>query len=636
MIPGFSDRNIPENLATSFQEKWSSFSALLDENLSDALAQSAESCAESWTQIPLVWSGSKFVAEYCCRNPSMFLELLQSGDLMQVYGRMEMASRLADFCRDTESLEQLAERMRKFRNREMVRIIWRDFSRSATLEQTTGDLSALADACLELGLQRCHVDQVRRFGEPLDVEKQTAQRMVVIGMGKLGANELNLSSDIDLIFAYPETGETSGDKTLSNSEFFTRVAQQLIKLLDAPGSDGFVFRVDMRLRPYGDSGALVLSFDAMEEYYQDQGRDWERYAMIKARVCAGDYDEGFRLLQMLRPFTYRRYLDYSAIDSLRSMKAMINREVARRGRASDIKLGAGGIREIEFIVQSFQLLRGGRLTELQTPRLLTALQMLASLEILPAVFCAQLEDAYRFLRNVEHALQGYNDQQTQSLPEDESGRTRIAMVLGFNDWSTFLGALEQHRQFVRKQFSELISEPGNDEGESRVAEHWYALWNGSLSEEESLRVLEDAGYEDAQGSFRQLSALRDSRRLSMLQQIGRERVDAFFPLLLTELEGTAAPSKTLLRILPLVESVMRRSAYVLLLTENPVALKQLLALCGKSPWVAQQLASHPVLLDELLDPASLHRLPDRDFLRSDLQQQMLRIPWEDQEAQKCF
>ena len=459
MIPGFAEQTIPEHFADAFQERWGNFCAQLDAAEAEALAGLAEICAHSWAQIPLVWTGSRFVAEHCCRYPSMLIDLLKSGDLTEVYGPNELVGKLVECCNDAETLEQVAQRMRKFRNREMVRIIWRDFSRSATMEQTTGDLSALADACLDLGLQRCYADQCRRFGEPFDAEGQTAQRMVVIGMGKLGAHELNLSSDIDLIFAYPETGETSGDKSLSNSEFFTRVAQQLIKLLDAPGADGFVFRVDMRLRPYGDSGALVLSFDAMEEYYQDQGRDWERYAMIKARVCAGDVGEGSRLLQMLRPFTYRRYLDYSAIESLRSMKSMINREVARRGRSSDIKLGSGGIREIEFIVQSFQLLRGGRLTELQTPRLLTALQMLSSLALLPESFCTQLEQAYRFLRNVEHALQGYNDEQTQSLPEDENGRMRIALVLGFNDWDAFHEALEMHREFVRYQFAELIAEP---------------------------------------------------------------------------------------------------------------------------------------------------------------------------------
>ena len=459
--------------------------------------------------------------------------------------------------------------------------------------------------------------------------------MVVLGMGKLGAFELNLSSDIDLIFAYPEPGETQGGRrSLSNQEFFIRLGQKLIKALDAPTVDGFVFRVDMRLRPYGDSGALVFSFDALEQYYQSQGRDWERYAMIKARVVAGDQAAGADLLAMLKPFVYRRYLDFAAIDALRSLKQMIQREVQRKGLQDNVKLGSGGIREVEFIGQAFQLIHGGRDRALQQRPILAVLQTLAANNYLPASAVEELSAAYCFLRDTEHALQAVDDRQTQMLPTDALGQARIAFMLGFADWASFRERLDQERNTVARHFAGVIADPDEDEAEP-LAPHadWLPLWEGTLDEEQALEQLTEAGFDDAVAALRKLNSLLASGRVKSMQRLGRERLDVFMPRLLGMAAEQENPDLALERVLPLIEAVARRSAYLVLLTENPSALRELLVLCSASPWIAEQITRYPVVLDELLNAGRLYRPPEPDELADELRQQLLRIPEDDLEQQ---
>jgi [glutamine synthetase] adenylyltransferase / [glutamine synthetase]-adenylyl-L-tyrosine phosphorylase len=576
---------------------------------------------------------SQFMARALQRNPALLPELLASGDLARRYDEDEMRRRCAAATAAVVEENTLMAALRRLRQREMVRIIWRDLCRCADMVETTRDLSMLADAVVDAAIDFHHAALVQRHGEPRGTGSGELQRMVVLGMGKLGAYELNLSSDIDLIFAYPEQGETDGDKSLSNQEFFTRLGQRVIKAIDAKTQDGFVFRVDMRLRPYGDSGALALNFDAMEEYYQEQGRDWERYAMIKARVIAGDQHAGQQLLATLRPFTYRRYIDFSAIDALRGMKDMISREVMRRGKTEDVKLGAGGIREIEFIVQSFQLIRGGREIALQERRLLRVLELLRELGHLPALVAQQLRDAYVFLRNTEHAIQAFADAQTQSLPQDADGRIRLAFAMGFDDWQGFAATLEEHRARVRQHFADVISAPPGHGEEAVEAGVGRQLWAMERDEDSLLDLLEQLGFAEPRATLALLAALRSSSRVVSLQPAGRERLDRFMPLLLQAAARTAHPSAVIARTMALVESVLRRSAYLVLLQENPAALDQLVRLCSASPWIAQELANHPVLLDELIDPRNLYTLPDRAALRDELQQQVLRLPLGDLEAQ---
>ena len=324
---------------------------------------------------------------------------------LQSAGELDAPQSDFAFSAQSASAAELDKALRRFRNYHWLRIVWRDLNRLADTSQTTKDLSLLADHCLQIALDFHHADLAREWGEPHSRSSEP-QRLVVIAMGKLGACELNLSSDIDLIFTYPESGETVGGvRQVDNQQFFIKLGQRLIASLDQRTADGFVFRMDMRLRPYGQSGPLVINFDAMEEYYQDQGREWERYAMIKARAVAGDIASGERLLTDLKPFVYRRYIDFSVIEALREMKGMIRREVQRRQLQDNIKLGSGGIREVEFIAQCFQLVRGGREPALQERRLLVVLNELMELEQLPVEAVQELTAAYNFLRDSEHAIQ---------------------------------------------------------------------------------------------------------------------------------------------------------------------------------------------------------------------------------------
>lgn len=598
-----------------------------------------EQCLQDETfseQLDQVWFASQYVFDLCCRRPAMFQQLVDSQLLNTPYSENTIADSLAASLESIETVEQLDSLLRINRGKEMLRIIWRDLNRLVNLQETTRDVSALAEASIQQALAFHHQALAGIHGVPTaQVDGEAIeQKMLVLGMGKLGAWELNLSSDIDLIFCYPHRGETVGAKrTLDNGEFFTRVARKLIQSLDAMTADGFVFRVDMRLRPYGQSGALVLSFGAMEEYYQDQGRDWERYAMVKARVVAGEQKPATQLMELLRPFTYRRYVDFSVFESLRSMKKMIQQEVKRRRLDNDVKLGPGGIREVEFIAQCFQLIRGGRERELQERRVQTVLALLADKKVMPAEAVEQLQQAYEFLRNTEHAIQAFNDQQTQELPVDALPKAALALVMGYASWDDFFDALTQHRQHVREHFQQIIADDSNEPRGDDNDSDWSDLWLGNCDEEQATGLLEQAGHENSQDVLVRLVRLRDDAVVQRMQAVGRERLNQFLPLLLQAVANTEQPSSTLLRILPLVESVIRRTAYLVLLVENPGGLRQLVILCAASPWIAEKLAKQPVLLDELLDARTLYQVPDKAELRDDLQQQMLRVPWDDLEAQ---
>jgi len=584
-----------------------------------------------------VCAASDFVLEQVSREPEMLLQLAASGLLDRSLQDGEMRRALAEQLDQCSGEDDLARQLRRYRNRQQVRIIWRDLCRQADLGETCADLSDLADACIDLAYHWLYVRHCEQFGVPTGRRSGEAQHMVILGMGKLGARELNLSSDIDLIFGYPEGGETVGARrSLDNQEFFVRLGQRLIKALDAPTPDGFVFRVDMRLRPYGSSGALVLSFNALEQYYQDQGRDWERYAMIKARVVGGDQAAGKELLDMLRPFVYRRYLDFSAIDALRTLKQLIQQEVRRKGMAANIKLGAGGIREVEFIAQAFQLIHGGRDLSLQQRPLLKVLATLADQGYLPAPAVDELREAYEFLRYTEHALQAIDDRQTQMLPETQTDCDRVAFMLGFDGWEAFHRQLLHWRGRVEWHFNQVIADPDEDEktgGEALVGGEWLPLWEQDWDEEFACRQLGDAGFRDGAAACQRLAALRSGNQVRTMQRLGRERLDAFIPRLLAQVVEQGDPDLVLERVLPLVEAVARRSAYLVLLTENPGALQRLLELCAGSPWIAEQIARFPLLLDELLNAGRLFSPPQAPELAAELHERLARIPEDDLEQQ---
>lgn len=582
------------------------------------------------------FSLSDFVARVARTYPDGMIRLAAENQIEGAYAAGTLQAKLNLMLASLDTEAQLHQVLRQFRQYEMCRIVWRDLTRKADMYETVRVMSELADACIDGALSWLYSDCCQKWGVPIGRHSKTPQRMIVLGMGKLGAYELNVSSDIDLMFCYPENGETEGvPKTIENQQFFIRLGQKLIQALDSLTADGFVFRVDMRLRPWGDSGALAMSFNAMEEYYQDQGRDWERYAMIKARVVAGDSSTGADLLNSLKPFVYRKYIDYSAFESLREMKGMINREVRRKGVEHNIKLGRGGIREIEFVVQAFQLIRGGRDVRLQTPELMRVLAVLADEALLPVEAVTELKASYEFLRNLEHGIQGMDDRQSQLIPEDKLSRARLAKIMKVPSWTLLEDEITRIRERVSFHFAQIIAVEGED-GRTDAEEcgrPWKSVWLGELSDEAAECVLRDAGFEEPQDSLASLKALSGMRSVAVMQAIGRERLDYFMPLLLNEVSQVALPSVTLRRVLLLVQSVVRRTSYLVLLYENQGALQQLVWLCSESPWVAELLAQTPLLLDELLNKGSLFTPPDKAQLRDELRQQMLRIPEDDLEQQ---
>ncbi|MBP0951178.1 bifunctional [glutamate--ammonia ligase]-adenylyl-L-tyrosine phosphorylase/[glutamate--ammonia-ligase] adenylyltransferase [Pseudomonas sp. 20GA0080] len=609
---------------------------------------SAEALAsfEAWPEsrrlaFDRVCAASDFVTEQICRDPRMLLDMADAGELERSFSAGELRGQIANALGTATTDDELGRNLRRQRMRHQVRIIWRDLTRQADLIETCRDLSDMADACIDLACQWLHERLCQQFGTPTGRRTGLPQQMVILGMGKLGAVELNLSSDIDLIFGYPEGGETVGVKRpLDNQEFFIRLGQRLIKALDPVTVDGFVFRVDMRLRPYGSSGALVLSFNALEQYYQDQGRDWERYAMIKARVVGGDQKAGAELLEMLRPFVYRRYLDFSAIEALRTMKQLIQQEVKRKGMAENIKLGAGGIREVEFIAQAFQLIHGGRDLSLQQRPLFKVLKTLEGQGYLPGAVTEELREGYEFLRYTEHAIQAIADRQTQMLPDNEQDQARIALMMGFSDWASFHERLMYWRGRVSWHFRQVIADPDSDPDEEQeddsdviVGGEWLPLWEESQDEEAASRQLSQAGFVNAETAIRHLANLRSSPHLRSMQRLSRERLDAFIPRLLAQAVEHAKPDLVLERVLPLVEAVARRSAYLVLLTENPDALRRLLTLCAASPWIAEQIARFPLLLDELLNEGRLFNPPLAPELAAELRERLIRIPEDDLEQQ---
>ncbi|RAI68453.1 bifunctional [glutamate--ammonia ligase]-adenylyl-L-tyrosine phosphorylase/[glutamate--ammonia-ligase] adenylyltransferase [Pseudomonas fluorescens] len=592
---------------------------------------------ERWAQFARVTAASDFVIEQCVRDPLMLLQLVQSSELDRSFAPGELCAQIAAAVSVAETDDQLGRALRRQRARHQVRIIWRDLTRQADLIQTCRDLSDMADASIDQAYQWLYVRHCQQFGVPTGRRSGEPQQMVILGMGKLGAVELNLSSDIDLIFAYPEGGETVGVKRpLDNQEFFIRLGQRLIKALDPMTVDGFVFRVDMRLRPYGSAGALVLSFNALEQYYQDQGRDWERYAMIKSRVVAGDQVAGAQLQEMLRPFVYRRYLDFSAIEALRTMKQLIQQEVRRKGMADNIKLGSGGIREVEFIAQAFQLIHGGRDLSLQQRPLLKVLSTLEGQGYLPPAVIGELREGYEFLRYTEHAIQAIADRQTQMLPDGEQDQARIAFMLGFANWTAFHEQLMYWRGRVAWHFGQVIADPDEEQGaesEVVVGGEWLPLWEEAQDDEAACRQLEEGGFKDAPKALKALAGLRSSPQLRAMQRLGRERLDAFIPRLLAQAVEHDNPDLVLERVLPLVEAVARRSAYLVLLTENPGALRRLLTLCAASPWIAEQITRFPLLLDELLNEGRLFKPPLAPELAAELRERLTRIPEDDLEQQ---
>ncbi|MEQ1437872.1 bifunctional [glutamate--ammonia ligase]-adenylyl-L-tyrosine phosphorylase/[glutamate--ammonia-ligase] adenylyltransferase [Fontimonas sp. SYSU GA230001] len=511
----------------------------------------------------------------------------------------------------------VARVLRRARRREMARIALRDLAGAAGLDETLRDLSDLADACVAAALRGVENRLQARHGVPRGADGEIV-RPVVLGMGKLGGRELNFSSDIDLIFCHTDSGETDGERSISSDEYFIKLAQETTKLLLAQTEDGFVFRVDTMLRPFGSAGALSASFPALEDYYQVHGREWERYALIKARPIAGDLEAGERLLRALRPFVYRRYLDYNAIGALRELKKLIEDEVARKGLEDNVKLGAGGIREIEFIVQSFQLVRGGSVAALRDSRLRPVLRYLGENGYLDAGDAQRLDEAYVFLRRLENAIQMYADQQTHALPMAEDARAALVAALCFQDWAALVARVTEVRSFVRAQFARVFA-TRHHAPESVQQQLVDALWSGALTGDAALEALYAAGFRrHPQAVLAQFESLREVRLVRAMREEAVQKLRALLAEIVELALTHAEPETALVRTLRVVEAVAGRSTYLTLLRESVAARGTLVRLCAASPWLTEFIAHAPIVLDSLLDARALYAPPERAELFAEL------------------
>ena len=564
---------------------------------------------------------SLFSARLLSKDADLLNDLLQNHQQAYVIAEMQHFLEAANIV-DEQSLKKA---LRQLRQRVILRTIYRDLNGLADLQEVLQTTTQLAEISLNTATQYHQTWLETLHGKPLS-KKAEPQHLIVVGMGKLGGGELNVSSDIDLIFAYEEVGETS--QGLSNQDFFTKLGKKVISALDEVTEDGFVFRVDMRLRPFGSEGVLVSSVDALEDYYQNQGREWERYAWIKGRVVCPQNNAqndkpgtslGANIHALLRPFIFRKYLDYNALASMRELKLQIHRDVLQKGQTDNIKLGRGGIREIEFIAQVFQLMRGGRDTSLQIKPTLAVLALLKDKALLPENTVSELSEAYVFLRNLEHRLMYVDDAQTQELPKSDEAKLRIAKAMHFADWETFLTKLNSYRQSVKQHFDATFTEANTSQHASLdCLQAEKSVWNGVLTISDAEQALQKLGYKDVQETYRRLNALHQANRYLQLPELSRQRFDALMPHVISLAATMQNPEVTLMRVTDLLESICRRASYLALLAEHAQAMHLVVKLCSSSPWLANYLTQHPILLDELLDTRTLYAAPDFVAMRADL------------------
>lgn len=500
--------------------------------------------------------------------------------------------------------------LRRFRAAESTRLIWRDVQGLDDVEATLRGTTRLAEESLQRALAALEADFADRHGVMRDADGN-AVRLVVFALGKLGGGELNFSSDIDLVYGYERDGESDGARALPAETYFARLGQQLAKLLDEMTADGFSHRVDLRLRPYGNAGRIAWSFAALEQYFQREGRDWERYAWQKARPVAGDIAAGERFLDLLQPFVYRKYLDFGALEGLREMKALIAAEVARKDLADDIKRGPGGIREIEFLVQALQLIRAGREPALQRRGLLASLGALVEVGQIAPEAGASLANGYRFLRRLENRLQMMADAQVYALPSAPGDRERLARGMGFDGFAALLEALDEVRGFVAGEFSALLAQRQKQHRPGDLAAYWKQLPDGGDAD-----VLVDAGFTEANALDTQLRDFLRGATARQSSDIARARLDRVMPALIAASAAAAQPDAALRRVLALVQNILRRSSYLALLDEQPQALARLVDALSRSALLGDRLVRYPLLLDELLDTRSREAMPTAEEMRT--------------------
>ena len=562
-------------------------------------------------QLGKVWACSDFVARACVRYPVMFFALLTEG-FATTRSISDYKSLVEQVVSASKDEAQLMKALRVLRQQEMVRIAWRDLNELVSLEVIFQELTDLAEAMVSVVLQALEKQHAETYGMPRDTSGKE-QALLVFAMGKMGGGELNFSSDIDLIFSFAEDGETCGSRQTSHYEFYLAVIRKLVKVLDEVTAEGFVYRVDTRLRPFGQSGPMAMSFAGLEQYYQLHGRDWERYAMIKAKLITGREDDRCYLQSMLTPFVYRRYLDFSMIESIREMKAMIDAQMKRKGMTNNIKLGRGGIREIEFIGQTFQLIRAGREPELRQRSIIDVLGLLAEKKYLSDVEVTGLISAYWFLRKLENRLQMLGDKQTHTLPEDECHQQRICVAMGMADWPALIKQLAKHQQVVDQVFQNLITpeQGASQKTTSAFSVYWSDVERPFEKDDEVYNNLQqhllERGYQHAE---QVIDTLNDLHGCSAMKRLSTDSATLMAQLIESLIEKIVAFPRQLElldRVIRILKALAGRKVYISLLIEFPVVQQQMLRVCSSSDWFTERLVRYPILLDSLLSTAEAFR-----------------------------
>ena len=567
---------------------------------------------------------SRYVQSLLDSEPDLKVYFLEKG--ASQFLRDEMLSFLNSVCASSSLNEAaLNVALRKLRKQVLLRLAARDLAGLADLSEVMSTMSQLAEVTIQFALKhhQTWMSDPERYGQPIGEKSATPRQLVVVAMGKLGGGELNVSSDVDLIFLYPEEGETNGKKSISNHEFFTRVGRKLIASLNDFTVDGYVFRVDMRLRPHGENSPLTSSFAMLEEYFATQGREWERHAWIKSRVIVGSLaEEAILMEQIVRPFVFRKYLDFEAYEAMRRLHAQLRKEVDRREMHGNIKLGPGGIREIEFITQVFQLIRGGRDADLCIRPTLTALNRLLEKQPLPSQTIQELIDAYQFLRKLEHRLQYLDDQQTQSIPDNTGDQELMAKAMGFANPTDLFHELDIHRNQVTRHFELIFAVPRKSPTHDMLTALWQEQPSDLTQVKAATHQLTTLGFSDPEKISARIQQFYVSQFFQKLPLASQQKITAVMPTLVEAVAQFPPIESTLERMLQLLEHISQHAAYLALLLEHPQTLPRVTKLVNSSQWASNYLGRHPILLDELLAPQGLYQLPDWKSLRIELMRQL--------------
>lgn len=613
-----TDFTLPEALQDLAKRRYSEWCRELEQ--SDSYSNE-----ELEASAKLVLASSDYVYRWAIKKPQWLLDALNGQSIEE--GLNDLSGKF-----DASLTEfDIKQKLRLERHYWSLLIAVEDICQRQDIKAITFFQSTLADILILAAYRWAEHHSHQKYGVPM-CAKGDKQQLLILAMGKLGGRELNFSSDIDLIFTFPEEGETDREpKAIENQKFFTRLGQKLISLLGDITSDGFVYRVDMRLRPYGQSGALVTNYNALQDYYVEQGREWERFAMIKARVLGGNDTQVSDLEDIIRPFSYRRYIDFSVLESIRQLKQKIASELLRKDSAGNIKLGEGGIRELEFIVQSLQLIGGGRHPVLQTKNWWHSLQTLEAQNFIPAEEIEPLQKAYEFLRKLENALQIRNEEQTQQLPIDSLEQWQIVGMMGLSSWQALTDTLKAHQNYVDTFFKGLFHDP-HEEGKFDQDYEQVKRWIEGRLEESNQQALQDK----LPLTLAMIVLLQQFRAEFSERKIGSRglnRLDQLLPHLLLEACRQPEPETTLQRCVELLQGIGRRTAYFEMLAENLPVLEFLVQLVGRSRWLAKQVSIYPSLLDELLFPSNFGKQLSKSDLANQLRQSLIRVEVEDLEGQ---